>query len=153
MKPLQIANNLRLIAAALEKSERPSKSLVIKDIRRVLAILLYPTRPYRKLAPDPNRAEKSIQLDGVKAVNLDPSFPTFRFKGKYTDPTTGQEHEFEYDISVEMDGRDADAQHVSGMDIGNEIDMADVMDDFFNDIYKTPEYQDLVKSLGRYRPT
>jgi hypothetical protein len=50
MKPANIANKLRLIAANIDKSQQPSISVIARDVGRILALLL--NQP-KKIKPSP----------------------------------------------------------------------------------------------------
>lgn len=54
MKPSQVASTLRRIATAIEKSRKPDKNLVAKDLKRLISVFTGPVRgPNHHQSGDP----------------------------------------------------------------------------------------------------
>lgn len=82
------------------------------------------------------------------------NFPEFRVKGKVR--VRDAEHAFERLVSVELDGRDAEQDHVSGFDLDTltyDEDQglrAQVEQDLYNALYQTTAYNEAIEALNSY---
>lgn len=81
---------------------------------------------------------------------LPDSYPEFLITGKVRQ--ADGEHDFVRKVSVELDGRDADHEHVSGMDLddipwdGSPFENGQVSEDLYNALYGTPAYNTVAKA-------
>lgn len=78
-------------------------------------------------------------------------FPEFLLTGKVK--LSNGEHDFQRKVRVELDGRDAEHEHVSGFDLDdlqydrdNPDDAGQAMEDLYNAIYGCPAYREAVRA-------
>jgi len=130
---------LRKIASGIDGAKRPSKGAVATAFRRVLVAmnnLVITGEPV--LVPDPD-------LDPADGPD---TFPTFRVQG------TWKGAPFTYDVSVELGGRDADWEHVDGVDPAGDTDAPDWQEwlgadeEIYNAIYESQAYKDAAEAAG-----
>lgn len=131
MTPARLASALRSVSDRILNSERPSKSAVASELRRILAAM-----------------DDKIKINKVTLVpseeDEEPGMPTFLVEGIWEGEV------FAYNVSVELDGRDADWEHVSGSDPNDPDDDQDFeewMEDgtvaVYDAIYESDEYKRL----------
>jgi hypothetical protein len=124
MKPSQLVATLRRIASNIERSKNPDRTLVARDLKKVVAALIETT------------VEGLVINSVTHNKNSNPMFPSWNISGTYN----GQP--YVYEVAVEMDGRDADTIHLSGEKIDEDV-KGDVDYDWIMSIYETPEYQSM----------
>jgi hypothetical protein len=134
--PQKVSASLRSISERILASRNPSRFAVTAELRRVLAAI-----------------ENKITVNKVTLVpaeeDEEPGMPTFLVEG------TWEGEAFAYNVSVELDGRDADWEHVSGSDPNDPDDDQDFeewMEDgtvaVYDAIYESGEYKRLTSGDG-----
>ena len=131
MKPNQVANALRQIAAKIEASKNPSWTLVANDLKQVVV----------KLASE----VETVKIDSVERVGGSDAYPEFHVSGSW------QGRPFVREIALEVAGRDMETAHISGENFEMPVDDFEGPGDFFEvvegpmlqAIYDSPEFKAL----------
>jgi hypothetical protein len=128
MKPNQVSARLRLIAAKIDSSKQPSRSLVASDLKKVVAALA--------------TQYKLDRIDYVTGNDVETSMADFNIEG-----ITASGLPFKGVLSLDLDGRDMDWDGIpDGM---NE----DLLEDLFepllggDDVYGSEAYKQAVSEF------
>ncbi len=124
MSPLELSKRLNNIASAVDASRFPDRSLVVKELRRLMASI------------DSDLVVNKVELHGPYS-----SFPDFWVHGLF------RGEPFVRQVAVDLGSRDMETKHISGFDFEvphSSFDPWQIDEPMLNEIYGSQAYADAV---------